>query len=135
LRVLDKAKSRRKLERWMQGSKMVIMSTRSDLRKDTYILNEDAGVWDNGIWYSNATYSYPSRWLWTTGADTGLDLGVECLSPECGVVWDSLSDSVNYGICDRCNSCLDCGEGWLECLCYDPLRNSELEYRYDSVGM
>lgn len=134
VRVLDKPKSRRKLEKWMQGSKMVIMSTRSDLRKDTYILNEDSGVWDNGIWYSNATYSYPGRWLWSSGADSDLDLGVECLNPMCGVVWDSLSDSVNYGICDRCNCCLDCGEGWLECLCYDPLRNSELEYRYDSVS-
>lgn len=134
LGMLDKSKSRRKLEKWMAGSKMVIMSTRDDLRKDTYILNESSGVWDSGLWYSNSTYSYASRWSMPSGVSShdGLDLGVECLNPACNVVWDSLSNSAYSGICDRCDHCLDCGSDWIQCMCYDPTFKGE--YKYESLS-
>ena len=62
----------------------------------------------------------------------GLDLGVECLNPECNVVWDSLSNSAYSGICDRCDHCLDCGSDWIQCMCYDPTFKGE--YKYESLS-
>jgi len=56
LGILDRASSFRKIQKWMAGSKMVIMTERDDMLNDTYILNEGDGVWDGGLWFSNSSY-------------------------------------------------------------------------------
>jgi len=120
--VLDKSKEFAKLERWMSGSKMVVMTTRDDMNKDTYILNESAGVWDKGLWFSNSTYTYLGRYLWASELtdSTRLDSDVECANPECGLLWDSESDSVIGGVCFNCWHCIDCGADSVSCFCYNP---------------
>lgn len=49
--ILKSPSFRFMIESGIAGSKLVLLS------KDThYIFNENRGVWDNGIWYSNSTY-------------------------------------------------------------------------------
>ena len=124
LGVLDKSKSKKKLEQWMKGSKMVILSDSPKTKKDTYILNENDGIWDNGLWFSNHSYSYSSRYTYSNHPT--LDLGIECMNPECGIVWDSDSEAAYSGICERCYACVDCGDDILACLCYDAEIESHL---------
>lgn len=42
-----------------KGNKVVMMNNKGDV----VILNENAGVWDDGVWYSNTGYR-TSRWNW-----------------------------------------------------------------------
>lgn len=135
LGVLDKPKSRRKLEKWASGSKLVIMTERADMRKPVYILNESSGEWHEGMWFSNSTYSYASRWYSTTmnNASAWDDYEIECLNPNCGAMYTYDSPSIANGVCSWCNSCLDCGYGTGDCFCYVPAnwQGSQLEYDYD----
>ena len=128
LGILDNKKERKALQKWMQGSKMVIMTSRADLKQSTYILNENAGHWENGIWWSNSsyedkpTYTWPSKYSWEryTG-DPYADLdGDQCMNPDCGINWTVTSDSAIKGVCQACYRCLDCGHDEIECLCYGP---------------
>src|SRR5262249_40587040 len=50
-------RTRLALARWMSpDNKMVILTVDRRFRERAYILNEDAGIWDGGIWYSNTGY-------------------------------------------------------------------------------
>lgn len=126
LGVLDKAKARRKLERWMYGSKMVIMSTRGDLQQDTYILNESDGVWDKGLWFSNSSYTYLNKW-WQGPAITG-DLIDDLWCFGCDTAWDLTSEEAYTGVCSKCFTCLDCYESRDNCFCYNPAGNYSFDY-------
>ena len=135
LGTLDNKKYRRGLEKWMSGSKMVIMTERYDMRKQTYILNEKDGKWDHGLWWSNDSYKTKPRWMttWTRQDDEEyakwwsenyhtkrtFDDGVQCLNPECNITWTSDSESNEKAVCQSCWRCLDCGFEQGECFCYD----------------
>lgn len=50
-------RNRTRFERWMTpGNKMVLLTVDRRFTRRAYILNERAGVWDGGIWYSNDDY-------------------------------------------------------------------------------
>ena len=151
LGILDRASSFKKIQKWMSGSKMVIMTERGDMLKDHYILNENAGTWDNGLWFSNSSYKeaiYPKYHVgskshsWDSdysymlsdeydgedlhgymAEDDSIDEGFECFNPACGIVWSARSESAVGGICRSCKHCMDCGDSKLQCMCYNPKGN------------
>lgn len=58
-------RTRLRLQRWMTtANKMVVLTVDRSFREQSYILNEQAGTWDGGIWYSNSGYlpSEYGRW-------------------------------------------------------------------------
>lgn len=144
LEVLDHKKRRRGLEKWMSGSKMIVMTSRYDMRKQTYILNESAGLWDDGMWWSNTSYQQAPRWTyaWTTKDDQEyakwwsdnqrrpFDDGVTCLNPDCRITWTSDSEANDKGVCQSCWRCLDCGYEQGECFCYDATWKRAPEVRW-----
>jgi hypothetical protein len=51
------------IEKWMgSGNKLVILSADSSLPPYS-ILNEKAGHWDDGIWWSNYSYTWSDTWV------------------------------------------------------------------------
>ena len=42
--------------RWASGNKIVILTVEEDVERDWYIVNEDLGHWDAGVWWSNSSY-------------------------------------------------------------------------------
>jgi glutamine amidotransferase len=44
------------LAHFAAGSKLVFLSAHPDTREDHYIVNEDAGHWRGGAWFSNTSY-------------------------------------------------------------------------------
>lgn len=42
--------------RWASGNKMVILTVEEDVDRDWYIINENLGHWDAGVWWSNGSY-------------------------------------------------------------------------------
>lgn len=68
-RSLDSASFMTELGRWAAGSKLVVLSAHPDTAEDYYIVNDDAGHWADGVWYSNRSYlpyraasAIPARW-------------------------------------------------------------------------
>lgn len=42
--------------RWASGNKMVILTVEENVERDWYIINENLGHWDAGVWWSNSSY-------------------------------------------------------------------------------
>lgn len=54
---LRSARGRRKFGGWMgKYNKVVILTVDPSYGKHGFIINEDQGIWDGGIWYSNSSY-------------------------------------------------------------------------------
>jgi glutamine amidotransferase len=56
--TLNSKKTRKKLSKFADGSKLVFLSTNPDVQEDYYIINEDLGHWNEGVWWSNNSYKY-----------------------------------------------------------------------------
>lgn len=73
---LNKPTTRKAFTRWMTANytnKAVILTVDPRYSENAYLFNEQAGMWDDGIWYSNDSYQ-PNRWnayaktsSWTSG--------------------------------------------------------------------
>jgi hypothetical protein len=138
-------RTRLKLARWMTPeNKMVILTVDRRFKQRAYILNEDAGLWDGGIWYSNTGYRpyiSPGRytsWLndpyYDRYDDRYYDPYDSCRADEDGSHgqrrdWRAVLDrcgnceaviDVRDAECPWCGWCLDCGELPDLCFCYTP---------------
>lgn len=152
---LDDKDTFSRLEYLSSGSKIAILSTAPELRDSVYILNENLGHWEGDIWWSNSGYKsiyssgfygyggwysegkvlgYQKHW-WEDPAD---DYVIKSTQAEeesivhdtidvCGVCESFVSpNDGRYGICNWCQSCLDCSEHVANCLCYTPQSSLEL---------
>lgn len=61
LEWLDDEQGFEALEDYVGWSKVCIFSISDKLQNNIYILNEQSGTWDGGIWWSNDSYK-PSKW-------------------------------------------------------------------------
>ncbi|MBN1171091.1 MAG: hypothetical protein JXA67_02855 [Micromonosporaceae bacterium] len=114
---------RRRFERWMTPHNlMVILTVDRRFKQRSYILNEQSGIWDDGIWYSNDSYlSEPSaRWQTTTeiGWDWPLWDDANPAAERCAFCHAILDWAATA--CPYCGWCLDCGQMPEDCQCYTP---------------
>ena len=56
--TLNSKKTRKKLSKFADGSKLVFLSANPDVQDDYYIINENDGHWNEGVWWSNNSYKY-----------------------------------------------------------------------------
>ena len=54
--LLDTDGGIQELEKFAGSSKLAFLNTSSVLRRSLYIVNEDLGHWNEGVWYSNNSY-------------------------------------------------------------------------------
>lgn len=54
----DGRKFRKKISAFAKGSKLVVITANPKTKDDFYIVNEQDGHWDGGVWWSNHSYSY-----------------------------------------------------------------------------
>jgi glutamine amidotransferase len=131
-------RTRLNLARWMTlDNKMVILTVDRRFKQRAYILNEEAGIWDGGIWYSNTGYRpyvSPGRYS-SWGYDRHDDwydryrFDGEGVSHGEGRDWRAVLDrcggceaviDVCDGECPWCGWCMDCSEMPDRCFCYAP---------------
>ncbi|MFD2422674.1 hypothetical protein [Amycolatopsis pigmentata] len=105
---LGSRRNRERLARWLGPSnKLVVLTIDPRYRRNAYILNEESGIWDGGVWYSNSDYREPfidsldDYWCF------------ECHTFEVDPV---------TGMCTECGACRDCGERPGHCFCYQPAK-------------
>lgn len=110
----DDPSAQRALAQWLgPHNKLVVLTVDPRYREHAYLINEDAGIWDSGIWYSNGDYR--------TGPGMALGVGDVALYDECP---ECLTTGVidGNGFCLICGACSDCGEPDGYCFCYAPGR-------------
>lgn len=111
---LGNATVREEIEKWMgTRNKFVFLTVNPRYERNGYILNESAGVWHQGIWYSNHDFeSYQSalsRKYTFAWADYEDEHCVNCSSPH--IDWDR-------AVCTDCMTCQDCLEDFEDnCMC------------------
>lgn len=123
-------KARRRIEKWMgEYNKLVVLSTHRAFRQSAYILNEAAGIWDDGVWYSNGgylPYRYVTKsyayggWGWEDGKYTTKHSADDEDRPVMCYACRAIS-SPGLTECVFCGWCFDCNAGSLgQCECYVP---------------
>jgi glutamine amidotransferase len=136
-----------------QGNKLVFMSVRSGEPK-VRVVNADAGIQDQGVWYSNSGY-IRSKWMdWASGwrsqgsrwsnedlfKDPYEGEGLYAKNPGVCDMCGSKDTDKDNNACWNCGHCLDCYEFAHNCLCYTPARvlsdeeQGEVTGSYESIS-
>ena len=127
------------VSKWSLGSKIAILTLDPSAKEQCYIVNEDAGHWDNeGMWWSNSTYkpsTYAPTKHWSSYLDYEKDTkqltdkGVkDDLVYECSGCQAMAYEDANPYYCEMCYTCWDCdGTYGDSCLCFTP---SAQRYEY-----
>jgi len=114
-------RNRDRLAAWLgPHNKIVILTVNPRYRRHSYLINEEAGLWEDGIWYSNYDYlayeeddhaTYPAGWQ---GAGNRYDFqqGM-CFCPVCGTEHDPV-----LWYCGECGACPECGRPHIYCPCW-----------------
>ncbi|WP_157101346.1 class II glutamine amidotransferase [Nocardia shimofusensis] len=58
---IDTRRGARGLSQWLGRSKLVILTVDPAYQQQAYVFGEQAGIWEDGIWYSNTSYLPPAR--------------------------------------------------------------------------
>lgn len=116
---LDSAKVRGRLDSWLGGNKIAVLTTNRRLRRNLYVFGLKLGEWVDGVWYSNGDHE-GNKWRYSgTGwASTGTGTLSEDDDP---CEWCGEIGHVNdAGVCEICGTCQDCCEPYRNCQCYTP---------------
>ena len=115
------------LSKWSSGSKIAVLTVDPNAKHECYIINENAGHWDNnGIWWSNYTYmdNSWSSYLAPSVNHSG-DLSVEEGEYECFSCGAVPFEDANPYYCEMCYSCYDCNGVYQDsCMCWSPEKDS-----------
>jgi glutamine amidotransferase len=120
--ALDDDNVWRMVSKFASGSKIAIFTLDPSAKDICYIINEDAGHWDNeGNWWSNSTYK-PSTWSSYIGMPSPTqtqDIIFEDF--ECTNCRTIAYEDANPYYCEVCFTCFDCNGAYGDsCLCWSP---------------
>lgn len=111
-RHLDSDRTRERLEKWLAGNKIAILTTNRKYQRQLYVFGLERGCWEDGVWYSNDDYEgYAHRWLGRFGGTNHEWVGEKCNFCDKPVINE-------WGYCEACDTCQDCWEVRAECQCY-----------------
>jgi hypothetical protein len=96
---------RSRLEAWLGPfNKVAILTVDPRYSKRAYLFNEHRGYYDSGSWYSNTDFATWDENLLELWADWRV-------CPTC----DAGDADVETGLCEVCQSCVECGESEKDC--------------------
>ncbi|GAA1027156.1 hypothetical protein GCM10009565_48030 [Amycolatopsis albidoflavus] len=96
------------LERWLgPWNKVVVLTVDPAYAKQSYVFNENAGIWEDGIWYSNSDFQPPVQFD---------RVGYSGMCIAC----DSVDTADPTGICLVCDKCVECASRPGDCARWCP---------------
>lgn len=121
------------VSKFARGSKLVVLTANPDTKYWSYIVNEQDGDWEDGVWWSNDSYiirrpvtygysssfdiNYESSGRYSAGWSSVDDLE-DVYTWRCAQCWNAMDvydhDSWD-GFCDLCGACMYCGDD--PCIC------------------
>jgi len=148
--ALNGKKFRKKLSKFAEGSKLVILTANSSSANPFWIINENLGSWSDGVWWSNSSYkwsrksyawsnTYTSGWSSSTVIEKSVTPVDDAPNADefwhdkwmcqgCGIV--EYVDDFNVDQFDWCTNCDTC---WF---CHDPRKLCRCQhYEYHSEPM
>jgi predicted glutamine amidotransferase len=148
---LNSRSARRRLRKTIgSGNKIALLTTEADSNNEWRIINESAGHWNHGTWYSNDSYKYRYMTYRSLAAFTSTTVDDDEGWPEeIGSAYDSdvydvcyncssnlTEDEISiFGYCETCGSCVMCAEPSGYCMCYHAPESdvpSTDRYSYDA---
>ena len=144
---LNSRKARRKLRNRIGSyNKLALLTTDPESDAEWRIINESAGHWRAGTWYSNDSYKYRyisyrnlSSYYKAVDSDEGWpedddaiiesDVYDTCFNCSSTLTEDELSI---FGYCDTCGHCVMCGEPGVDCMCFHSSEYDNTRYSYDN---
>lgn len=115
------------LSKWSSGSKLVIFTLDPSAKEQCYIVNENAGHWDNdGMWWSNNGYK-PTTWVSSTFFQSPASTSAEVFEKyECAHCLTVSVEDANPYYCEMCFTCYDCDGTYQDsCMCWSPERDKK----------
>ncbi|WP_327097395.1 class II glutamine amidotransferase [Nocardia vinacea] len=102
---IDTHRGARGLASWLGTSKLLILTVDPTYHHRAYLFGEQAGIWEDGIWYSNTSYQpmsrrWPDRYRLRCGGCREFDLDRRGRH------------------CTGCGWCFDCEQPFPHCDCY-----------------
>lgn len=113
------------VSKWAVGSKIVVFTLDPNAKSECYIVNENAGHWDNeGMWWSNTTYK-PSMWASSNFALPAPNTSSDYAEYACESCSSIPFEDANPYYCEMCMACYDCNGQYQDtCLCWTPEKDS-----------
>ena len=118
------------VSKWATGSKIVVFTLDPSAKETCYIINEDAGHWDNhGMWWSNDGYkpyvvtTWAANPIWNKVGDSPKgDASQDIFEKyECVSCLSIAFEDANPYYCENCLTCFDCDGTYQDsCLCWSP---------------
>jgi len=122
------------VSKWATGSKIAVLTVDPNAKEYCYIINEDAGHWDNeGNWWSNTTYKITDYYSWASAPtqtkprnladriftyDDIANYPLDYTCPTCDAI---PYEDANPYYCEMCFTCYDCSGMYNDtCLCWSP---------------
>lgn len=116
---LRASRVRRRFERWMTPSNLaVILTVDRRFKQQAYIFNEEQGIWDGDIWYSNDGYLPPLPDRTSLRREWRPWERMEPAAMVCQACQAYIHPADDVCLC--CGWCPGCGETAGTCLCYRP---------------
>jgi len=85
---------------YIDTDKIILMDTSGKTR----IINEDQGIWDGGIWYSNQSYE-PINYAQYGNNRNWFDIRDDYIIDDCLLCQNSLqANEIQNGVCKHCNT-------------------------------
>ena len=120
--ALDDDNVWRMVSKWSAGSKIAIFTLDPSAKSECYLVNEDAGHWDNeGNWWSNNGY-LQSAWSTYLVPSDKHDKDLVVLNDyDCRTCGTTPYEDANPYYCETCLSCYDCNGAYGDsCMCWSP---------------
>ena len=129
------------VSKWAGSNKIAVLTVDPNAGSPMYLVNEGLGIWEGGVWYSNAGYkpkvSYvaPTANVWrkTDYQDKNWNsyIDYERIVSEQGekdielcIYCEAIVDlEENEFYCTTCDMCYECTTHIADCLCYTPSKD------------
>jgi len=135
--VLDSTDWWAKTTEWLGTSKAVFLSAHPSTEYGLYILNEELGHWEDGVWWSNRSYEAP-RWRqphrYAPAMTTTTDSGEQNDWLTCGSCTTQWLTDIGYNNinCPECGFCWVCDIPSDQCMCWESTSESTFDSEIDS---
>lgn len=120
-RHLDSERTRERLDKWLGGNKIAVLSTNRKYQRQLYVFGLEMGTWADGVWYSNDDFEGYGSWFNRHSGGKH-----EWSEEECNFC--NRKSITEWGYCEVCTTCQDCFMTARECLCYSGSSGTVLGY-------